>query len=66
MPEKLTRRALAATIAGAAAAAAALPAQQPENDALAAAREAVRKTAATLDAFDLPLTAEPAFLFKPF
>ena len=66
MPERLTRRGLAAAMAGAALSADAPPAQQPETDTLATARQQVRKTAETLNAFDLPLATEPAFIFKPF
>lgn len=53
-------------MAGAALSADAPPAQQPQTDTLATARQQVRKTAETLDAFDLPLSTEPAFIFKPF
>ncbi len=68
---KITRRQLAATALGPAAgfsaarslAQAPADATQPE-DLNAAAREQLRKTAETLAKFDLPISAEPAFVFK--
>ena len=68
---KITRRQLAATALGPAAgfsaarslAQAPAGAKQPE-DLNAAAREQLRKTAETLAKFDLPISTEPAFVFK--
>jgi len=67
---KITRRQLAATALGPAGFSAARSlaqapagATQPE-DLNAAAKEQLRKTAETLAKFDLPISTEPAFVFK--
>jgi len=69
MTDKLTRRQMAVALAGAAPAAtsAAVPAQSaPQQDPLAAAREQIGESIASMEEFDLPMSAEPAFVFKPY
>lgn len=65
MRDDLTRRELAALLTVLPAAA---PAQVPagaEADPLETARERLRETVAKLEAFPLPMAAEPAFVFRP-
>jgi len=62
---KLTRRELAAVALGTAAAPAQEKPQAPPEDELSAARKQVESNAAALAKFDLPMSTEPAFLFKP-
>lgn len=65
MREELTRRELGALLAGLAAS---LPAQGQtgaEPDALEAARKRLREAVAKLEAFELPMAVEPAFVFRP-
>ncbi len=67
----LTRRELALIAAGSVVVPAAVPAmapavaQSPSPDWFAQAVESKRKAAADLAAFDLPVSVEPAFEFKP-
>ncbi len=66
MNKKMTRRDLAAVVGSLSAIAAARaqePAGKPE-DLNAAAQEQLRKNSETLSKFDLPMSTEPAFLFK--
>ncbi|MBI1787678.1 MAG: hypothetical protein HYR60_09040 [Acidobacteria bacterium] len=58
----MTRRKLALAAMGSGAAALAQPAQ-PEDD-LAAARKQAQSNADALAKFELPMSAEPAFVFK--
>jgi hypothetical protein len=63
----MTRRELAAVLGSATSIATVraqeAPASQPE-DLNAAAKEQLRKNSETLSKFDLPMSTEPAFLFK--
>jgi hypothetical protein len=63
---KLTRRELAAAVAGAAPLAAQAPPATPETPAeeLKAAAERLRRTEEAISKFALPMATEPAFLFK--
>ncbi|MGD0199117.1 MAG: hypothetical protein ABSD27_00045 [Bryobacteraceae bacterium] len=63
---KLTRRELAAALAGGAAALAQAPGNAPETpDSLAqAAAEEVRKQAAAVAKVSIPIQTEPAFAFR--
>lgn len=64
MREELTRRELA-LLAGLAAP---LPAQEQkgaEPEPLEAARKRLREAVAKLEAFELPMAVEPAFVFRP-
>jgi hypothetical protein len=66
MSGALSRRQLAAALCAAPLLAAPQTAQPESPDALlAAARENLRRSAETLARFPLPLTAEPAIIFKP-
>ena len=68
MADKLTRRQMTAVIVGAVPPFVPLAAQAQEEkatDPLAAAREQIRESIQELEEFDLPMSAEPAFLFKP-
>ena len=68
MADKLTRRQMAAAIAGAVSAAIPATAQTAPveaGDPLAAARKKIRESVAKMEEVDLPMSAEPAFIFKP-
>jgi hypothetical protein len=67
MSGAISRRELAAALCATPLLAAPQAAQPPESpDALlAAARENLRRSAEILSRFPLPLTAEPAIIFKP-
>jgi len=59
---------MAAAIAGAASAAIPATAQTASanaGDPLAAARNQIRESVAKMEEVDLPMSAEPAFIFKP-
>lgn len=62
----LTRRQLAALLAGAAPLAAQTPAPKPETPAeeLKAARERLRRNAQSISKVAVPMATEPAFSFK--
>jgi hypothetical protein len=63
----MTRRDLAAvlgSVAGIASARAQAPAASVPEDLNAAAKEQLRKNSEALSKFDLPMSTEPAFLFK--
>ena len=63
---KLTRRALAAAVAGTAVLAAQTPPQPADPaDELEAARESLKRNSETLSRFDVPMATEPACVFKP-
>ena len=65
---RLTRRQMAAAIAGTApvlAPVAGRARETPGGDKLASAREQVHKSIRELEGFELPMTAQPAFIFKP-
>ena len=66
---KLTRRELAAVVStGTLATSARLLGQQqqpPAGDEMSAARAQLRDNAGQLDKFPLPMTAEPATIFRP-
>ncbi len=63
----MTRRDLAAvlgSVAGIASVRAQAPPASAPEDLNAAAKEQLRKNSETLSKFDLPMSTEPAFLFK--
>jgi len=65
---KITRREWAAAIGASVAAPAQVTtpgAEQTADEILAEARAEVRQSVAQLEKFNLPVTAEPAFIFKP-
>jgi hypothetical protein len=65
--KKMTRRDLAAvlgSVAGIASARPQAPAASVPEDLNAAAKEQLRKNSEALSKFDLPMSTEPAFLFK--
>jgi hypothetical protein len=64
MRDELTRRELGALLV---ALPASLPAQEakPAADPLETARKRLRETVAKLEAFELPMAVEPAFVFRP-
>lgn len=63
---QLSRRDLAGVVVGSAAALAQQPPPIPRNaeEELAAVREQMRRTSELLHKFKLPMSTEPAFLFK--
>lgn len=65
MKRKFTRREMAAGLMAAAPVFATAAPDNAGKDPLAAAREQVHDTAKELAKFDLPMSAEPAFVFKP-
>jgi hypothetical protein len=65
---RLTRRQMVAAVAGAAPVLAPVAGRAQDasgGDKLESAREQVRKSIGEMEAFELPMTAEPAFIFKP-
>jgi hypothetical protein len=62
---KLTRRELAAALAGAAAANAQAPAQSAPEDLLKNAVEETRRDSAAIANYAVPMATEPAFSFRP-
>ena len=67
MADKLTRRQMTAVIVGAVPPFVPLAVQAQEGtttDPLAAAREQIQEALQEMEEFDLPMSAEPAFLFK--
>lgn len=62
----MTRRRMAALLGSAPVLATAVAAQQEENSGrLEEARNQIEEALATMEEFDLPMAAEPAFVFKP-
>lgn len=67
MSRKLSRRELASALAAAPALPAVVPGQaaKPDEDLLANARQQIARSAGQLSKYQLPASAEPAFVFKP-
>ena len=66
MNTKLSRRRMATLLGSAPLLSGTSTAQQAETpDPLAAAREQIERSLAKMEEFDLPMSAEPAFVFKP-
>ena len=68
MPERLTRREIAAALLASSPALAQAqrgPESGEPDDQLAAARKRIRSDITALENFDLPMMSEPALIFKP-
>jgi hypothetical protein len=65
MSTKLSRRQLAASLAAALPVMAQNVAPAPPSDLVAKARDALQKNGERLSQFEIPIAAEPSFIFKP-
>jgi hypothetical protein len=65
MHTKFSRRQLAVSLVAAAPALAQNPAPVPPSDPLAKAHEALQKNGEILSKFEIPISTEPSFIFKP-